>query len=88
MVFLTRPSIKKGAKGLYSFSFWDRDVAIPEGLPSRNAGSPEARHQLRLLPAGAQAQAAGVRATDDPRLTTLPPYGAQVKGRKGAIDLP
>ncbi len=25
---------------------------------------------------------------DDPRLTTLPPYGAQVKGRKGAMDLP
>ena len=24
---------------------------------------------------------------DDPRLTTLPPYGAQVKGRKGAMDL-
>ena len=102
------------------------------------------RHQLRLLPAGAQAQdrglicalpsahagrqvlyleaeAAGVRATgigcffddpvhdvfgfrdlafqslyhftvggpvDDPRLTTLPPYGAQVTGRKGAMDLP
>jgi hypothetical protein len=25
---------------------------------------------------------------DDPRLTTLPPYGAEVKGRKGAMDLP
>jgi hypothetical protein len=25
---------------------------------------------------------------DDPRLTTLPPYGAQVEGRKGAMDLP
>jgi hypothetical protein len=25
---------------------------------------------------------------DDPRLTTLPPYGARVKGRKGAMDLP
>jgi hypothetical protein len=25
---------------------------------------------------------------DDPRLTTLPPYGARVEGRKGAMDLP
>ncbi len=25
---------------------------------------------------------------DDPRLTTLPPYGARGKGRKGAMDLP
>ena len=59
------------------------------------------RHQLRLLPAGAQAQDRGLICAlapayhftvggpvDDPRLTTLPPYGAQVKGRKGAMDLP
>src|SRR6267378_1450879 len=35
MVFLTRPSIKKGAKGLYSFSFWaGRDITAcsPSGM--------------------------------------------------------
>jgi hypothetical protein len=27
-------------------------------------------------------------AVDDPRLTTLPPYGASVKGRQRDMDLP
>src|SRR5258708_16470595 len=60
MVCLTRASIKKGAKGLYSFSFWDPRRGHPRGAiktrcrgrprpsgPSRRPAAARNEHHLR-----------------------------------------